>query len=129
MKKQPPIIIALVLIVAVTIIAIAWGTIALLRTIDSKKTTNTNTPTQEFKEEENPVRTDEFKEDIDEALSKEADAIANEAASLMELDPHAAQQKYLEAKETYAKAGNIAKATEMDANAMTAALLIEQKNQ
>lgn len=45
----------------------------------------------------------------------------------MDSDPQAAKQKLLEAGEVYRQAGNIRKASEMSADAMTAELLIQQQ--
>lgn len=128
MKKQHIINATLATIAVVTIAATAWGTAALLRSVDSSQGAMAETTHQKKIPENNLIRTDEFKETIDDEVNKRAETIATEAARLLDSDPVAAEQKYREAKDAYSQAGNVAKASEMDANATTAILLAEQSH-
>lgn len=117
----------LVAILAATVVAAA-GTFALLNFINEKKEgdqpeINVNEPLEETsaKDELAPV--------IDEQKNSVAQAIDREATDLMESDPVSAKEKFSEAESAYREAGNELKASEMNANAMTAQLLAEQKSQ
>lgn len=127
MKKNLTIATIAIFSVAITAV-VAWGTIALLSSIgDSKKDTpSSSTPEPQPKEEEQPEESPSFGEpSINERLSKKAEAIEKEAASLMESDPAEAQKRYLAAAEAYREAGNVSKVSEMQANATTAEALLD----
>lgn len=128
MKKQHVIIIILTTIAIAATTATAWGTVAILRSINSQKNTSSESDSKQPTESvEKTVRTDELEETpIDKEADKKAQILDKEAADLMSSDPQSAHQKYLEAKEAYSLAGNVSKASEMDANAMTATLLTKE---
>lgn len=126
MKRQHITIIVLSAIIVIAVSAVAWGTIAILSSIDSNKQENTPAASEDPKKEEEPENT--FGDPvIDEDKDKLAEAIEAEAVNLIETNPEQARVKYLEAAEAYKEAGNVSKSSEMTADATTAELLAQQQ--
>ncbi len=120
-KKNHIIILVSVL---VTVLLVAMGTAAVLGRINKKEPVTATSSENEKTAEDDP-----FKAVIDESKNTAASAIEKEAADLMESDPAKAKEKYEAARQTYFEAGNLPKMSEMDANAQTATLLIQQKSE
>lgn len=128
MKRQHTIII-LAFATIILIVLTAWGTIALLRSVDNEKepTDTPNSQTEQKKETEGKKEDAYGDPQIDKGLDEKAKDIEDEAATLMDSDPAEAKKLYLKAADAYKKSGNISKVSEMQANAMTAELLVEER--
>ena len=120
MKKSH---ITILVITLIATIAVGGSTIALLSYLNRQK----EAPTPTAPKDETPAY-EPFVEPIDETLDKQARALEAEAAGLMSQEPLKAQEKYTEAANIYEQAGNVAKAGEARASALTAALLVEEQN-
>jgi len=121
MRKNQLLIALMAILITV---AVAVVTITILSRLDRSGTSSNIIPEENHTEE---VSEDPFREIIDEEKNNQAKLIEKEASSLMESDPSKAKEKYLEAREAYNDAGNSPKASEMDANAMTADILMKQR--
>lgn len=131
MKKKHIPVITLASVTVIAVVAIALGTVLLLRKIDgNKQSAPVKTVNKErgIDSKEPPIDNTFGTPKIDTDLNKDAEKIEQEAVSLLNSSPEAAQKKYLEAAKAYKKAGNISKASEMQADAMTAELLVKEQS-
>lgn len=103
MKNKKAILIAIASILVTGIVAAA-----LFKAFESSNSEESVTPPIIQEEEKGTTNTEE------------ADALAKEGLKLMSTEPLKAQDKFIEAQKAYKKAGDEAKASEMETNILTA---------
>ena len=125
LTKRTLLITALTLVATILVGVVVWKTLVFFGTVES---TEVKSSQQSKNTDDVTVKGPTFEQVIDEQKNNIAKRLDEEAASLMSSNPSEAKAKYQEAEDAYRDAGNISKASEMDANSMTVDALIQQQS-